>query len=508
MNYVATKLTKEGYPTILDSSTVTGISLSEEKISLSPTNKEGDKVKDITISLSSGGNDSTFNYLVTINSRQYKLSYINNQIDISDEPISKNIESKTYSLVITPADIVKKGFVNLSINRENITDETTVNISNDIDLTINTTTSYFTSLRDLCEMELKDELGNRIGEKRKTKILVDQIYSTEVYSSNYQLFLKENGELDIPSTFIGDGNYSTVDGRKYKITNLSIRGLEQIKGLIIPETITRLSYDACWYTGVEYVIYKGKTYCTDRELEANTDGLYCPRAFEDTPMYVCSTSFSSGLITKLGLIDENGVLTINKRIKGKRCQYDITLIFVGTLNNTTAKHIIIGDGIPIISEQNVGCGNLYRNMDLETISFGKDINSMPADNLYSNPKLHSITVSEDNQTYKSVGGILYSKDMTQLYAIPRVPGVTHFVIPETVQILGDNSMRENTQITEITLPNNLKSVGSYTFYGMSNLKTVHYKGNTYTKYKDLEKVFTENGVSYNYYSCLYYTGLK
>ena len=225
-------------------------------------------------------------------------------------------------------------------------------------------------------------------------------------------------------------------------------------------------------------------------------------------MYVCSTSFSSGLITKLGLIDENGVLTINKRIKGKRCQYDITSIFVGTLNNTTAKHIIIGDGIPIISEQNVGCGNLYRNMDLETISFGKDINSMPADNLYSNPKLHSITVSEDNQTYKSVGGILYSKDMTQLYAIPRVPGVTHFVIPETVQILGDNSMRENTQITEITLPNNLKSVGSYTFYGMSNLKTVHYKGNTYTKYKDLEKVFTENGVSYNYYSCLDYTGLK
>ena len=99
-----------------------------------------------------------------------------------------------------------------------------------------------------------------------------------------------------------------------------------------------------------------------------------------------------------------------------------------------------------------------------------------------------IIVAEENEDYRSVDGILYSKDMTTLIQCPG--GKTgEVVIPDTVTSIGSHEKVEGisfgdgpaiyagaftgcTSLTSVTIPEGVTSIGEWTFGSCSSLKNV------------------------------------
>lgn len=85
--------------------------------------------------------------------------------------------------------------------------------------------------------------------------------------------------------------------------------------------------------------------------------------------------------------------------------------------------------------------------------------------------LTSINVSEDNQNYCSVGGVLFSKDMTELLCVPG--GMTgHYDIPDGVTSVGSFAFGYCDDLTSITIPGSVISIGEYAFESCSNLTSI------------------------------------
>ncbi len=108
--------------------------------------------------------------------------------------------------------------------------------------------------------------------------------------------------------------------------------------------------------------------------------------------------------------------------------------------------------------------------------------------------MESIEVCEENQHYKAVDNVLFSKDGTELVLYPSAREGNAYIIPDGTEIIGDESIRfcgsltsviipdsvktigrntfELTPITEIIIPDSVESVGEYAFSACQNLGNV------------------------------------
>lgn len=86
--------------------------------------------------------------------------------------------------------------------------------------------------------------------------------------------------------------------------------------------------------------------------------------------------------------------------------------------------------------------------------------------------LTAITVDENNPSYCSVDGVLYSKDLTELICYPAAKTDTSYTVPNSVTSLGASAFNNCTNLTEITLSNQITSIGAYTFDECENLTSI------------------------------------
>ena len=97
--------------------------------------------------------------------------------------------------------------------------------------------------------------------------------------------------------------------------------------------------------------------------------------------------------------------------------------------------------------------------------------------LASNLKLVSIfekiLVAPDNKAYCSVDGILYSKDMSTLIAVPTAYKGTIITLPETVTTIGAFAFSHNQLVKQVILPQSLKKIESYAFESCLKLETIN-----------------------------------
>lgn len=126
----------------------------------------------------------------------------------------------------------------------------------------------------------------------------------------------------------------------------------------------------------------------------------------------------------------------------------------------------IGDGI-------AGFGSLFSNSvglnSLTTISIGKGLNSADGStiNVFQDLKnLKEINVSQENENFVSVDGVLYNKEMSQIVAFPC--GKTgSFVVPDGIMEIRSNAFN-GSKITEISIPDSVVKLDG--FHDCSNLK--------------------------------------
>ncbi|MBQ6106147.1 MAG: leucine-rich repeat domain-containing protein [Lachnospiraceae bacterium] len=86
-------------------------------------------------------------------------------------------------------------------------------------------------------------------------------------------------------------------------------------------------------------------------------------------------------------------------------------------------------------------------------------------------KLTSIKCASGQKVFKSVSGILYSKDGTRLVAVPaKKPGT--LTIPSSVTKIDTYACYENKSITSVVIPDTVITIESKAFYGCTKLATV------------------------------------
>ena len=104
----------------------------------------------------------------------------------------------------------------------------------------------------------------------------------------------------------------------------------------------------------------------------------------------------------------------------------------------------------------------------KSITIPATANYIDADAFYQNVNLESISVASGNPNFKSVGGVLYSRDGTKLILCPAKVATVQ-ILTDVTQI-ADSAFYACQNLTEITIPENVRSIGTLAFVHCTNLR--------------------------------------
>lgn len=108
--------------------------------------------------------------------------------------------------------------------------------------------------------------------------------------------------------------------------------------------------------------------------------------------------------------------------------------------------------------------------ELETLTIGENVQKIDGTRFYQLPNLKEFVVSEDNEYFKSIDGVLYSKDGGELLAYPCGKTEDSFVIPEEVVGIGYHAFYECDSLRAITIGANVERIDGSAFYRCDSLR--------------------------------------
>ena len=113
---------------------------------------------------------------------------------------------------------------------------------------------------------------------------------------------------------------------------------------------------------------------------------------------------------------------------------------------------------------------------LNDIFIDKNISFISENAFYSCYGLTSINVIVGNREYKSIDGVLYSKDGKKLIRYPQGKTRNSFIIPNDVICIADNAFGFCKNLTNIIINKEVSSIGMKAFWFCDNLRTIYYMG--------------------------------
>ena len=157
---------------------------------------------------------------------------------------------------------------------------------------------------------------------------------------------------------------------------------------------------------------------------------------------------------------------------------------------TEIEHLIIGSGVTSIgSDAFWGCENLtsvsigsdvttiessaFQNcVKLTSVSIPKNVAVIAPEAFGYCTDLTSFTVDAANAKFKSIGGVIFSKDETQLVLYPCGNTSSTYTIPNSVTTIGESAFFDSFNLSTINIPNSVITIGDGAFMGCNSLRSV------------------------------------
>ena len=133
--------------------------------------------------------------------------------------------------------------------------------------------------------------------------------------------------------------------------------------------------------------------------------------------------------------------------------------------------VSIADGVTSIGDFAFwGCSGLT------SVTLPDSIENIGKAAFSNSDSLESIHVSENSKFFKSVDGVLFSKDGTALLAFPMAKTCTSYIIPDGVTTVGDYAFFSCKNLNAVIIPTTVKSVETRAFDCCVNLTAIYYTG--------------------------------
>lgn len=148
-----------------------------------------------------------------------------------------------------------------------------------------------------------------------------------------------------------------------------------------------------------------------------------------------------------------------------------TVEFAGVVRDYPEENLNIPEKITVSDQSyaviSIGDGARENNASTTTIFIPKSVTKISTYALsggaYGWQDLQEITVADSNPTYKSIDGVLYSKDGTALLLYPAAKNFSEIIhISNTVNRIGDYAF-QGSSVSFIDLPNSVVEIGKYAF---------------------------------------------
>jgi hypothetical protein len=109
---------------------------------------------------------------------------------------------------------------------------------------------------------------------------------------------------------------------------------------------------------------------------------------------------------------------------------------------------------------------------LTSITIPGSVTSIGEGPFFGCTKLKEFIVSENNTTYSSLDGVLYSKNKNKLITYPDAKSNTSYFIPNSVTDIGDFAFDGCTILKDVTIPNSVTSISQNSFRDFIGLTSV------------------------------------
>ena len=118
-----------------------------------------------------------------------------------------------------------------------------------------------------------------------------------------------------------------------------------------------------------------------------------------------------------------------------------------------------------------GCAFKY-TQNVNTINVPQQTTSIAAGAFSNSVNLEAINVDENNLYYTSDNGVLFNKDKSELVAYPAEKSDTSYTVPESVTYIQAQAFYGCTNLTSVSLTDNVYDMGSSVFSDCTNLTDV------------------------------------
>ena len=115
----------------------------------------------------------------------------------------------------------------------------------------------------------------------------------------------------------------------------------------------------------------------------------------------------------------------------------------------------------------------HNNASLKTVTLPKSLVNYNPSAIYGCQNVTAVNIHADNPNFKSVDGIVYSKDGTTLYYYPSGKDATSFTIPAGVTTLMYNAFTRALKLTSLTIPATCTNITGNPTIFCANLATIN-----------------------------------